>query len=104
MQTMKAGTHDRTRKYVASERPCILADDDGDDDAQGGDRALREEPQIRRRRDQNSWRTETHPCDAERDTPRSADHGAARLRKAGRDPNAGRRTPCRPYRRDRRLL
>jgi len=45
--------------------------------------ALREEPQIRRGRDQNSWRTATIPCDAEPGTPRSADHDVARLRKAG---------------------
>src|ERR1019366_2270543 len=79
---------DPVRRSIAPERPSILADGDGGNDARGGDRALREEPQIRRGRDQNSWRTETSPCDAEPGASRSADHGAARLRKAGRNPDA----------------
>ncbi len=51
----EAGKHDRVRKSSTPERPGILADGDGGNDARGGDRALRQEPQIRRGRDQNSW-------------------------------------------------
>jgi hypothetical protein len=71
MGILEAGKRDRARKSIASERPGIPADGDGGND-EGRYRALREEPQIRRGRDQNSWRTETGPCDTEPGAPRSA--------------------------------
>src|SRR5450631_3066690 len=103
-EIMEAGKHDRIRKCSAPERPGILADGNGRNAARAGERALCEEPQIRRGRDQDSWPTETSPGDAKPGTTRFADHGAARLRQAGRNPHADRCAPCRPYRCDPRLL
>ena len=61
------------------------------------------EPQVRRRRDQDSRRLEADAGDAKPDTPGPANHGAARLRRAQGNPDARRCAPCRPYRHDRRL-